>query len=67
MQRERHAVQDGHARLKISDAISEKDNWTEIQRTLPLRNHEMQLTLMLDSIRGSNDFSYWWGQPRLMA
>lgn len=49
----------------ISDAISEKDTWIEIQRTLPLRNHEMRLTLMLDSIRGDNDFSFWWGQPQL--
>jgi hypothetical protein len=51
----------------ISDAISEKDTWTEVQRTLPLRNHEMRLTLMLDSIRGNNDFSFWWGQPQLRA
>ena len=53
--------------IVISDAISEKDTWTEIQRTLPLRNHDMRLTLMLDSIRGNNDFSFWWGEPQLSA
>lgn len=53
--------------IVISDSLSEKDSWTEIQRTLPLRNHEMRLTLMLDSIRGNNDFSFWWGEPQLRA
>jgi hypothetical protein len=53
--------------IVISDAISEKDTWTEIQRTLPLRNHDMRLTLMLDSIKGNNDFSFWWGDPQLRA
>ena len=53
--------------IVISDALSEKNTWTEIQRTLPLRNHEMRLTLMLDSLRGNNDFSFWWGEPQLRA
>ena len=53
--------------IVISDALTEKNSWTEVQRTLPLRNHEMRLTLMLDSIRGDNDFSLWWADPQLRA
>ena len=49
--------------LVIDGARSEKNNkWAEIERTLPVKAREMRVTLMLDSIRGNNDFSFWWGR-----
>jgi len=50
----------------IDGARSVKNKWLEISRTLPVRTEEMRVTLMLDSIRGDNDFSFWWGEPQLM-
>lgn len=38
----------------------------EVERKLPIKAREMRVSLMLDSIRGDNDFT-WWGEPRLKA
>lgn len=51
----------------IDGARSEKNKWAEVERKLPVKAREMRVTLMLDSIRGNNDFSFWWGEPQLKA
>lgn len=51
----------------IDGARSEKNKWAEVERKLPVKAREMRVTLMLDSIRGNNDFSFWWGEPQLRA
>ncbi len=51
----------------IDGGRSEKNKWAEIERKLPVKAREMRVTLMLDSIRGNNDFSFWWGEPQLKA
>lgn len=51
----------------IDGGRSEKNKWAEIERKLPVKSREMRVTLMLDSIRGDNDFSFWWGEPQLKA
>jgi len=51
--------------IVIDGARSEKNKWAEVERKLPVKAHEMRVTLMLDSIRGNNDFSFWWGEPQL--
>ncbi len=51
----------------IDGGRSEKNKWAKIERKLPVKAREMRVTLMLDSIRGNNDFSFWWGEPQLRA
>lgn len=51
----------------IDGGRSEKNKWAEVERKLPVKTSEMRVTLMLDSIRGNNDFSFWWGEPQLRA
>lgn len=51
----------------IDGARSEKDKWAEVERKLLVKARELRVTLMLDSIRGNNDFSFWWGEPQLKA
>lgn len=51
----------------IDGGRSSKNTWAEVERKLALRTEEVRLTLMLDSIRGKNDFSFWWGEPQLRA
>lgn len=53
--------------IVIDGSRSKKNTWAKVERTLPLKAREMRLTLMLDSIRGNNDFSFWWGEPQLRA
>lgn len=51
----------------IDGGRSEKNKWAEVERKLPVKAREMRVTLMLDSIKGNNDFSFWWGEPQLRA
>ncbi len=51
----------------IDGGRSEKNKWAKVERKLPVKAREMRVTLMLDSIRGNNDFSFWWGEPQLRA
>lgn len=49
----------------IDGARSKKNEWMQVQRILPVKTEEMRVTLMVDSIRGDNNFSFWWGEPQL--
>ena len=49
----------------IDGGRSAKNTWAEVERKLPVKSREMRVSLMLDSIRGNNDFSFWWGEPQL--
>ena len=51
--------------IVIDGARSAKNEWMEVERTLPVKAAEMRVTLMVDSIAGNNDFSFWWGEPQL--
>ena len=53
--------------IVIDGARTEKNKWVEVERTLPVKAAEMRITLMVDSIGGDNDFSFWWGEPQLTA
>jgi len=53
--------------IVIDGAVGDKDQAAKLERKLPVKAREMRLTLMLDSIRGNNDFSFWWGDPQLTA
>jgi len=53
--------------IVIDGGRSTKETWAEIERKLEVKSREMRVTLMLDSIRGDNDFSFWWAEPQLKA
>lgn len=49
----------------IDGARTAKDSWVPVERTLMVKSAELRLTLMVDSVRGNNDFTFYWGEPSL--
>lgn len=49
----------------IDGARTAKNAWVPVERTLMVKSSELRVTLMVDSIRGDNNFSFYWGEPEL--
>lgn len=51
--------------IVIDGARTSKNAWVPVERTLLVNATELRITLMVDSIRGDNNFSFYWGEPSL--
>lgn len=49
----------------IDGARTAKNGWVPVERTIMVKSAELRVTLMVDSIRGDNNFTFYWGEPEL--